>query len=64
MHACNIPFAKLTARTLSFQDLMRMNTVFVTVWLNGPWPEGVTKDMVYDRIPKPSEGGYCIENRH
>jgi hypothetical protein len=31
------------------------------VWLNGPLPTGITTTMIEQGIPKPSQGGYCVE---
>lgn len=61
LHAFGVPFIKLTAKTIGFQDLARLDCVFVQVWLNGPLPTGITTTMIEQGIPKPSQGGYCVE---
>ena len=56
-------FSRLQAKTVNFQDLARCSPVFVTVYLNGAWPQGVTEEQVTEGVPKPSEGGYCVQYR-
>jgi hypothetical protein len=51
--AGGITYTKLTAKTVSFEDLARANPVFVTIHgATQPWRH------VFADLPKPSAGGY------
>lgn len=64
LKARNIPFAKVTATTVSFEGFGYGRTVFVLV--HGahlaPSDWALLKEDVR-KHGKPSEGGYCIENK-
>jgi len=53
-----IEYRKLTARTVSFEDLARASAIFVTIH-GAKFPQGFTLQNF--GVPKPSEGGYIIE---
>ena len=55
----HIPFAKITARTVSFEDLARANPIFVTI--HGAHMQPSDFALLKEGIPKPSEGGYILE---
>ena len=55
-----IPFKKLTGKTVSFQDLLRLDAIFVTIH-GAEFPEDFAIKSLTKDVPKPSEGGYCVQ---
>jgi hypothetical protein len=53
-----VEFQKLTARTVSFEDLARANPIFITIH-QGRFPKGFELKML--GVPKSSDGGYIVE---
>lgn len=58
LQARGIPFAKLSAKTVSFADLARANPIFVTV--SGAHMQPSDFALVKHGVPKSSEGGYIL----
>ena len=60
-----VGFAKLTARTVSFQGFGYGACVFVKIhgpaWTEAVRHQGDLKRGAFAGVPKPSDGGYCIE---
>ena len=52
-----IPFTKLRAKSVSFEDLARDNVIFVYID-GGTFTRSVGLTCIFGVIPKPSEGGY------
>ena len=56
-----VAFDKLTAKTVSFQGFGYGCTVFVKVH-GAKIPRNIqSMQEVFNDIPKPSDGGYCVE---
>ena len=57
----NIPYTKLTAKTVGFQDLCRCDAVFVAVH-GAVWRKDANIGIIKNSMTlKPSEGGYIPE---
>lgn len=57
-----VPYQKLTAKTWDFTDLARMRTPFVTIHGARYAETGIElKALIMADVPKPSEGGYCLD---
>lgn len=55
LDAHNLPYTKLTARTIGFQDLLRCDCIFVQV-------HGWTPSTAWDGVKAAaSEYGFCVE---
>ncbi len=58
--AHGVTFTRLTARTVSFAGFGFGSSIFVAIH-GGVIPASFDKKKVLEGVPKPSEGGYCLE---
>jgi len=61
LQAAGIQFDKLTARTWSFEGFGYGRAVCVTVH-GAKFPPGKSAKSYTDGVPKPSQGGYMVED--
>lgn len=55
-----IAFDKLTAKTTSFAGFGYGDAIFVTIH-GAKTPFGPHRKTIFDGVPKPSQGGYCVQ---
>lgn len=60
LKSAGVEFAKLTARTISFEALGFGRSLFITMH-GAKFPAGKDHRDYMRGVPKPSEGGYCVE---
>jgi hypothetical protein len=60
LQGAGVGYAKLTAKTVSFEGLGYGVAIFVTIHAAYNLPKG-WKDICFHGVPKPSEGGYVPE---
>ncbi len=57
-----IPFQKLTGKTESFAGFGYGSAIFVTIH-GAEFPEEFDIKSLTKDVPKPSEGGYCVQTK-
>lgn len=55
-----IEVLKIEGKTISFSDLARARPIFLKITLRGQVQGNLVRQVCFDDLPKPSQGGYII----